>query len=226
MASRRVEILDAALDVAQSAGIAAMSMRAVAQRVGVTVMALYRHVEGKEALLDGLVGRVLSEVQVPDAAQPWEQRLQSIGAEVLALARRYPSVVPLLLTRVYVAPEAVAVVTAMYAILRDAGVPEAQLPRVERLLSTFLLGYSVSAANHAFWSADATEPPTPNLTSTPPDRASPTGTESWTAELIADISDLTNLVRAFSPSRTGAPVRAEVGRRPTAAPPGPVHPEL
>lgn len=203
MANRRREILDAALAVAQANGIAGMSMRAVAQQVGVTVMALYRHVESKEALLDGLVGRVLSEVALPDADQQWEQRLQAVGAQILALARRYPSVVPLLLTRVYVAPEAVAVVTAMYGILGDAAVPQSQIPRVERLLSTFLLGYSVSAANHAFWSTDETEPNPPGTTSYPSVRPRQGARAGWADELTTDLNDLAVLVRGYSAPRRG-----------------------
>ena len=59
MSGRREEILDAALELADERGLAAVSMRAVADRVGVTPMALYPHVGSKAALLDGMVGRLL-----------------------------------------------------------------------------------------------------------------------------------------------------------------------
>jgi hypothetical protein len=39
---------------------------------------------------------------------------------------------------------------AIYAALRDAGVPEAQVPRVERLLSTFVMGFAISEASGRF----------------------------------------------------------------------------
>lgn len=201
MTGRRAQILDAALAVAQDLGIAGLSMRAVAERVGVSVMALYRYVDSKEALLDGLVGRVLAEVQLPPDG-PWQQRLHALGGEVLALARRYPTVVPLLLTRVYVAPEAVAVVDAMYAVLRDAEVPTEQVPRVERLLSTFLLGYSVSAANNAFWGTDPSTPPSVRAAPAPPTHrqqaAPPTATQVCTAELTDDLNNLIDLVTTIS----------------------------
>jgi AcrR family transcriptional regulator len=187
VAERRGQILDAALDIARTRGLAAVSMRAVAERVRVTPMALYRHVEDKDALLDGLVGRLLAEVRLPEPGQPWRDALGLVARELHALARRYPSVAPLLLTRVYVAPEAVRVVDAMYALLTDAGVPQPEVPRVERLLSTFLLGYAVSAANDAFWrSADAD----PSL---------------WDTELHADLADLMALVErlAHSPAEAG-----------------------
>lgn len=60
MSGRREEILDAALDIADEHGVDAVSMRTVADRVGVTPMALYRHVKDKAALLDAMVGRLLT----------------------------------------------------------------------------------------------------------------------------------------------------------------------
>lgn len=210
MAGRRAEILDAALEVAQDVGLAGLSMRAVAERVGVTVMALYRHVSSKEALLDGLVGRVLAEVQIPSDG-PWEQRLHALAGEVLALARRYPTVVPLLLTRVYVAPEAIAVVEAVYAMLSDAGVPTDQVPRVERFISTFLLGYSVSAASNAFWGSAPPILPAASSTAAPvahpPHPAPVAASDKWAAELSDDMDSLIDLVRTISraaPSRRAA----------------------
>jgi AcrR family transcriptional regulator len=186
MTRRQGQIVDAALEVARTQGLPAVSMRAVAERVGVTPMALYRHVAGKDALLDALVGRLLAEVRLPEPGQPWKDALGLVARELHALARRYPSVVPLLLTRVYVASDAVRVVDAMYALLADAGVPPQQVPRVERLLSTFLLGYTASAANDAFWRSQDADP------------------SIWETELDADLEDLTALIERVARSATEA----------------------
>jgi AcrR family transcriptional regulator len=70
MVDRREEILDIALALADEQGLSAVSMRAVAQRAGVTPMALYPHVGSKTALLDGLVGRLLSELAAPGQPAP------------------------------------------------------------------------------------------------------------------------------------------------------------
>jgi AcrR family transcriptional regulator len=141
---RRREILDAALAIADEGGLAAVSMRAVAQRVGVTAMALYPHVSSKDDLLDSLVGRLLAELPLPDPAEPWRDRLAGIAAAARALAHRHPAAVPLLFSRPSVTPDAVAVVDALYQGLIDAGLPLAQVPRFERLVSTFVLGYGIS----------------------------------------------------------------------------------
>jgi len=200
--NRRADVLDAALVVAATRGVAAMSMRAVADQVGLTVMGLYRHVRDKDDLLDGLVGRTLAEIDLPADDQPWELRLRAITSQLLTLAGRYPTVMPLLLTRAYSAPDAVAVVDALHRVLGDAGVAADQIPRLERLISTFTLGYAVAAANNGFWAdPTATSPPTDPVRVAGPDDAAPhdpnaaTSIEAWAADFDADITDLIQLIR-------------------------------
>lgn len=203
MTSRRAQVVDAALVVAQRRGLAAMSMRAVADQLGSSVMALYRHVPTKEALLDELVGRLLAEVDLPDPEQPWPARLHHLAGTVYDLALRYPTVVPLLLTRAYRAPDAVRVTQATSSVLHDAGIPPDQVPRLERMVSTFLLGYATAAANTAFWSDPAaTSPPAAPLE--PPPARTTVSTE-WTAPTGAVNSTATSPIS--SPSSTASPGR-------------------
>jgi AcrR family transcriptional regulator len=150
MADRRQEILDAALALADDQGLQAVSMRAVAERTGVTAMALYPHVTSKEDLLDGLVGRLLSELSRPDPGKPWPDRLREIAWSARETARRHPAVMPLLFARPAVTPDGVRVVDAIYQALLDAGVPDREVARVERLVTTWLLGYVISETSGRF----------------------------------------------------------------------------
>lgn len=146
----RADILDATLDLADESGLAAVTMRAVAERLGVTPMALYRHVGDKQGLLDGLVERLLADQPVPDPELPWRDRLRQHGAAIRATARRHPDVFGLLLARRAATPGARRTRDSVYQALRDGGVPEADVPRVERLLSTFVLGFAASEAGGRF----------------------------------------------------------------------------
>lgn len=147
---RRRDIVDAALAIADEKGLAAVSMRAVAQQVGVTAMALYPHVSSKDDLLDSLVGRLLTELPLPDPAGPWRDRLTAIAAAARSLAYRHPAAVPLLFSRPSVTPDAVVVVDALYLALIDAGIPPGEVPRLERLVSTFVLGFAISEVSGRF----------------------------------------------------------------------------
>jgi AcrR family transcriptional regulator len=154
---RRQLILDAALAIADEQGLDAITMRAVAARVGVTAMALYPHVSSKEDLLDGLVGRLLTELSLPDPAKPWPDRLREIARSARETARRHPAVMPLLFARPAVTPDAVRVVDAIYQALLDAGVPDDDVARVERLVSTLVLGYAISESSGRFAPGDPRE---------------------------------------------------------------------
>jgi AcrR family transcriptional regulator len=199
---RRQQILDAALAIADEKGLEAVSMRSVAARVGVTAMALYPHVSSKEDLLDGLVGRLLAEFSVPDPAKPWRDRLREIARSARETARRHPAVMPLLFARPAVTPDAVRVVDAVYQALLDAGVPDHEVARVERLVSTCVLGYAISETSGRFAIGDPRER-----------RALLTGVDlpahrrlvakleaapSWEAEYETALDDLTGLIETIA----------------------------
>jgi len=153
----RSEILEATLDIADKSGLDGVTMRAVADRLGVTPMALYRHVGDKQGLLDGLVERLLGEQPAVDPALPWRERLHHHATALRATARRHPHVFGLLLARRAVTPGALRTRDSVYRALRDAGLPETQIPRVERLLSTFVFGFAASEAGGRFSSVDVAD---------------------------------------------------------------------
>jgi len=146
----RDAVLAVALRLADEQGLEAVTMHAVARRLGVTPMALYRHVDGKNALFDGLVERLLTEHPLPPAADRWDQRLVALAAATRDSARRHPAVFQLLLTRPAITPGARAVRDAIRAALREGGLPEGEVARAERLMSTAVLGFAASEAAGRF----------------------------------------------------------------------------
>lgn len=125
-------------------------MRAVGERLDVSATALYRHVADKQALLDGLVERLVEALPVPDRALPWEERLGELIAGMRASARRHPDLFMLLLHRPLATPAANARRDLLYEGLRQAGVPTAHVARVERLISTFVIGFAASEGGGRF----------------------------------------------------------------------------
>jgi AcrR family transcriptional regulator len=146
MSKRRQEILDAAMTIADESGLDGVSMRAVAEHVGVTPMALYRHFGSKQALLDGMLERIVTSLLPHRPAGTWDERLTALAYAYRGLAQRYPWSAQLLFSRPSVTPDAVAVTEFIYAAIREAGVPEPQVGRLERLVTTFVIGYAASEA--------------------------------------------------------------------------------
>jgi AcrR family transcriptional regulator len=146
----RARVLAEALALADEAGLEALTMAGVANRLRVTPMALYRHVANKAELLDGVAELLLTEFPPSPAGLPWSQRLSVLAGNIRASARRHPSVFPLLLQRPAMTTEAVQTRAAVYRALGDAGVPADRVAQVERLVSTAVLGFAVSEAAGRF----------------------------------------------------------------------------
>jgi AcrR family transcriptional regulator len=142
-------VLAAGLAIADEKGLDAVTMGAVAARLGVTPMALYRHVANKADLMDGIVELLLTEFPPPPAG-PWTDRLSGLADAIRASARRHPSVFPLLLQRPATTPRARQARHGVYAALEEAGIDTARLAQTERLISTAVLGFAVSEAAGRF----------------------------------------------------------------------------
>jgi AcrR family transcriptional regulator len=146
----RHAVLEASLAIADRHGVDAVTMQAVADRLDVTPMALYRHVSDKADLLDGLVEGLLAEVELPAEDEPPEDRLRAFAASIRRVARRHPTLFPLLLARPATTPESRRVRDSVCAALEQAGLDPDGARRAERLISTAVLGFAASEAAGRF----------------------------------------------------------------------------
>ena len=88
----RDAILDRALAVADAEGIDAVSVRRLARDLGVTPMALYWHVDDKNALLHALGDRLLGGLDLTvDERVPWPEQLRAFVVAFTAVLRAHPS---------------------------------------------------------------------------------------------------------------------------------------
>src|SRR5947209_18603646 len=85
----RERVLRAAVTLADEAGIDAVSMRNLAQELGVVPMALYKHVANKDELIDGMVDVVVGEIDPPVPGGDWES-----GVRPRILSARRPPLRP------------------------------------------------------------------------------------------------------------------------------------
>jgi AcrR family transcriptional regulator len=202
------KIYAAALELADEGGLAAVSTRKVARRLGMSHMSLYPHISSKQALLDGMLDLLLAEhfslLAQQHARAGWWPRLVAIGQGVRALARRHPSAFPLLLARPSVTPDAVRATDALFQVLLDAGVPDAQVPRLERLVATFVLGFAASEVSGRFGPGTLT--PRARRAQLAPEEIPAhyhladhldQGTD-WDAEFDADLEDLRSLIEQIA----------------------------
>lgn len=94
------EVVTAAIALADAQGIEALSMRKVAETVGVSPMSLYTYVPSKAELLDLMFDRVLGETPDPDeSVEGWRAKLAFIARERWVLTLRHPWLLDLALHR-------------------------------------------------------------------------------------------------------------------------------
>lgn len=92
----RQAILEAALEILTAEGVGALTMRRLAERLGVEAMSLYNHIADKRDLLDGVASLVLGRIAPPDPGLPWARRLEAIVLGLYEALSAHPQLVQLI----------------------------------------------------------------------------------------------------------------------------------
>ena len=142
-------VVDAALLMADSGGLDAVSLRRLASTFGVTPMALYRHVGDKDHLLDLMAGRLLDELDVGSETEAtWQEDLRRLGSRFLELVAAHPAA-PFLLSRPFESPGSRRVSVVLLGILDRAGFDPPDAVPLLQALTGMLLGPAVHRATYA-----------------------------------------------------------------------------
>jgi len=117
----RERVLRAAIDLADRDGIGALSMRKLGQELSVDAMALYRHVRGKDDLLDGVAEVIVGQIDRPAAGDDWKATLRELAMAARRVMLRHPWARQVLEERGTSGPAALAHIEAVLATLLDGG---------------------------------------------------------------------------------------------------------
>src|SRR5919197_2844981 len=140
-------IVAAAIEVADAHGLAGLSMRAVAERLGVTAMALYTYVPGKDELLDLMYDGAHAELPVRyHLAGGWRAAVASWATDLVRCYVRHPWALQVSFARPVLGPSEQAVVEALARVLRQTGLPAALARRVVSLLFYVVRGTAQAVA--------------------------------------------------------------------------------
>ena len=148
----RRRVLDAAVAYIDEHGLPGLTMRRLGEVLGVEAMALYRHVAGKEELLDGVVevlveGMREDEDVVDRPRDGWQDFLQRLAHGVRRLALTHPKAFPLVASRPAEAPwlrpplRSLDWVEAFLDGLRSEGFSDEAAVAAYRAFTSFLLGH-------------------------------------------------------------------------------------
>ncbi len=138
----RARIVEAALALVDAEGLDGLTMPALAARLGVGTMSLYRHVAGKDDLLQALAASVLGGVPVPSGrAADWQGPVLGYLRSVREEALRHPALARILADRGLTAAPVFDQLEAVHGILRAAGFSDLDAVRTFYSLLTYVFGF-------------------------------------------------------------------------------------
>jgi len=141
-------IVDAAVRIADTQGLDAVSMGKVAAELGAAPMSLYRHVAGKEQLLRYMVDAAWGEAPPPPASgESWRDGLARWAWTMRDNARRHPWVVRIPISGLPIMPREVAWFENALACMRDTGLNEARKASVIMLLAGYVRNLATTEAD-------------------------------------------------------------------------------
>lgn len=134
------EVISAGIAVTDAEGLAQLSMRKVAGRLGVGAMSLYTYVPGRDELLELMVDRVHGELDLPAADLDWRASVEHQIGERWRLYERHPWLLDLNMARLPVGPHVLDADEALYAAVSKAGLQGADVVAATNLIIWQMLG--------------------------------------------------------------------------------------
>ena len=139
----RERVLAAALGIADAGGIGSLTIRSLAQELGVKPMSVYHHVAGKEEILDGLVDLVFAEIALPSVVGDWREELTRRADSARAVLGRHRWAIGLLESRTSPGPATLRHHDAVLGTLRAAGFSDAMTAHAYALLDSYTYGFAL-----------------------------------------------------------------------------------
>lgn len=135
-------VLRTAVDLADSGGTEAVSMRKLGQALGVDAMSLYHHVQNKDDVLDGIVDVVVGEIDIPLTDTDWKTAMRRLVSSARTVMLRHPWAPRVIESRTDPSPATMRYMEAALAILRGGGFSLDLAHHAMHVLGSRVLGFN------------------------------------------------------------------------------------
>lgn len=139
----RDRILGAAIALADESGIESLSMRRLAQVLGVEAMSLYYHVANKDDLLDGMLDIVFSEMERPSAEGDWRSAMRASAISAHQVLLRHEWACRLLMSPTGPSPARLRWMDSILGRLRSAGFSAEMTHHAYHALDSHIVGFTL-----------------------------------------------------------------------------------
>ena len=138
----REEVAQAALEIIDRDGLDGLSMRRIADALGVGTMTLYGYFRSKEELLDAVIDAAVGTPRALDDEGPWRERLGELIRTSRRTLLRHPALVQIRFRQPVLRPESLRFAEAGLRILLSAGFDAREATQAFRLLFTYMFGFA------------------------------------------------------------------------------------
>jgi AcrR family transcriptional regulator len=152
----RERVLHAAVALADRDGVRALSMRRLAQELGVEAMSLYHHVANKDAILDGIIDLVFAEIELPSGDAGWKPAMRQRAVSAREALRRHPWATGLMESRSTPGPANLRHHDAVLGILRTAGFSVELAAHAYSVLDSYIYGFALQETGLPFETPEET----------------------------------------------------------------------
>lgn len=139
----RRRVLEAAVAIADEAGLDALTMRRLGERLGVEAMSVYKHVASKDNILDGIVDLVIGDIELPGPGLDWRAAMRERAQSARRVLARHPWAIGMMESRSSLGPNALRYADAVIGTLRTAGFSVRMAAHAFVLLDSFVYGLVV-----------------------------------------------------------------------------------
>jgi AcrR family transcriptional regulator len=143
-------IVRAGIEIADAEGLAAVSMRRVADRLGVGTMSLYTYVPSKAELVDVMFDRAIGSTARPEVAGGWREKLTAVARSAWDLYRRHPWLLQVMaMSRPPLGPNSIADYDHQLRAVDGIGLTELEMDSVVAMVGVYVQGTARAAAEAA-----------------------------------------------------------------------------
>lgn len=143
-------ILKHAIRIADESGIEALSMRKLADSLGVKAMSLYNHIDGKDELIGAMVDEVMSEISVDYQNLHWKHAMKDRALAAYRVLLLHPWVTMELLTRVNTGPAVLDYINNTLGCLINAGFSIEAADHAWNAIDSHIYGFTLQELNQPF----------------------------------------------------------------------------
>jgi len=138
-----VRIIEAAVNLADEFGVDALTIRKLASELKVKPMTIYYYVANKEAIIDGMVDQVFSEIELPPSNENWKSAMRKRCSSARTVLTQHSWAISLMESRRSPGPASLKHHDEVLGCLRRAGFSVKMTAHAYALIDAFVYGFAI-----------------------------------------------------------------------------------